>query len=307
MYHRGKRFVGEDMFGYVKVDKPELRVREYEYYRGVYCGLCRALGKCGGQCARLTLSYDFAFMALVRMAIENKAPAFSQRRCVAHPFHKHNIADNNSALEFCAAASLLLAYGKNRDDIADEKGLKRLSAAVASPFLSMMKRRPSKRYKDLEVKIAESLHRLSELERESKEVSVDRPAELVGELLGEIMAEGLEGSKARVGRKIGRHIGKWIYIADAIDDYDEDVKKGRYNPLMGFCGRDRLSDESLDSLENALTGELMEAEKGFDLIDYPDREIKAVIENIIYLGMPKRAREIMKKERERKKSDDRSV
>ena len=36
------------MFGYVTANKPEMKIREYEYYRGVYCGLCRALGKCGG-------------------------------------------------------------------------------------------------------------------------------------------------------------------------------------------------------------------------------------------------------------------
>lgn len=292
------------MFGYVRIDKPELRVREYEYYRGVYCGLCRALGKCGGQCARLTLSYDFAFMALVRMAIEGNEPVFSRRRCVAHPFHKHNIADSNSALEFCAAASLLLAYGKNRDDMSDEKGFKRLVAAVALPFLSALKRRPSKSYKELENKISEVLLELSLLEKSEKEPSIDRPAELFGELLGEIMAEGLELSHRRIAKKIGVHIGKWIYISDAIDDYSEDVRRGRFNPLIGLCGREGLSTEILDSLENALTGELMEAEKGFDLIDYPDREIKAVIENIIYLGMPKRAKEILNKTRKESRVND---
>lgn len=295
------------MFGYVRADKPELKMREYEYYRGVYCGLCRALGRCGGQCARLTLSYDFAFLALVRMAIEEKEPGFSRRRCIAHPFHKHSIADINDTLEYCASASLLLAYRKNRDDITDEKGLKQLKAAAAIPFLSAMKRKPSKKYRPLEEKISDALHRLFLIEQEKGEPSIDRPAELFGELLGDIMAEGLDKSRASIGRKIGRHIGKWIYIADAIDDYDDDIKKQRYNPLIGSWGDKGLSEESLDSLEIALTNELVEAEKGFDLIDYPDKDIKAVIENIIYLGMPKKAKEIIENQRERNKSDDRSV
>ena len=57
------------MFGYVKTHNPELRVAEYEYYRAAYCGLCRSMGKCTGQCSRMTLSYDFAFLALIRLAL----------------------------------------------------------------------------------------------------------------------------------------------------------------------------------------------------------------------------------------------
>ena len=54
------------MFGYIKPLTPELRIREHECYRAYYCGLCRAMGKCTGQCSRMTLSYDFVFLAAVR-------------------------------------------------------------------------------------------------------------------------------------------------------------------------------------------------------------------------------------------------
>ena len=62
------------MFGYVRVQLLELRVREYRYYRGVYCGLCRAQGRCTGQCSRMTLSYDYVFLSLLRMALQNGNP-----------------------------------------------------------------------------------------------------------------------------------------------------------------------------------------------------------------------------------------
>ena len=51
------------MFGYVTVYKPELKVKEYEAYKGVYCTLCKRLGKDYGFLSRLTLSYDFTFLA----------------------------------------------------------------------------------------------------------------------------------------------------------------------------------------------------------------------------------------------------
>ena len=47
------------MFGYVKTCTPQLRLCEWEAYRGIYCGLCRTLGRRFGPLARLTLSYDF--------------------------------------------------------------------------------------------------------------------------------------------------------------------------------------------------------------------------------------------------------
>lgn len=296
------------MFGYVKADKPQLRVREYEYYRSVYCGLCRALGKCGGQCARMTLSYDFAFMALVRMAIEGSSPSFKGRRCFVHPLKKRPMAEINGTLEFCAAASVLLSYHKLRDNISDERGIKRFRARAASPFLAVMKRKSSKKYKALENKMLKSLSELAELEKSELEPSIDRPAELFGELLADIMAEGLEGSGERIARKIGRHVGKWIYIIDAIDDYDEDLKRSRYNPLVGVCGKDGISDETCEALKNALKNELVEAEKAFDLIDYPDRDIREIICNIIYLGMPKAAKEIINKlDRKEASVNDRSL
>ena len=283
------------MFGYIRADKPEMRLREYEYYKGVYCGLCRALGKCGGQCARMTLSYDFAFMALVRMAVEESVPTFKARRCIAHPAKKHPVAESNDILEFCAAASLLLSYHKVKDDIADEKGRKKLIAKMTLPFLGGMKRKPSKKYRELEDALVASLTALSDYEKNQAEPSLDRPAEIFGGLLADIMSYGLSGKNKKIAEKIGKHVGKWIYIVDAADDYTEDVKRNRFNPIAITKGREMLTPDEVRGLEIALTHELMEAEKAFDLIDYQDNDTKEIISNIIYLGMPKMAKKALAK------------
>ena len=98
------------MFGYVKTVRGELRVREYEYYRASYCGLCRSMGKCTGQCSRMLLSYDFAYLANVRMALSGQKPAFAKRRCMVHPLRRRVMMERNEQLDFCAAASAILAY-----------------------------------------------------------------------------------------------------------------------------------------------------------------------------------------------------
>ena len=109
------------MFGYVRLYKPECKFREYEYYRGVYCGVCSALGRCGGACARMTLSYDAAFLALVRLALEGETPRFAKKRCLAHPLRRHTEALPTHAAELSARASLILTFYKNTDDLADDE------------------------------------------------------------------------------------------------------------------------------------------------------------------------------------------
>ena len=283
------------MFGYVRADKPEMRIREYEYYRGVYCGLCRSMGKCGGQCSRFTLSYDFAFMALVRMAIANEKPVFKARRCIAHPIRKRPMAEISPSLKYCASASLLLAYYKVKDDVADERGFKRFLSRLSKPVFGGMKRKSAKAYRELGKEIEDSLDALSQIEKDDSCVSLDRPAECFGALLAKIMSHGLEGSEKKIAEKIGNHVGKWIYIIDAADDYLEDVKKSRYNPIAHVYGKDGLDTIDADSIKTALTHELIEAEKAFDLIEYPTADMKEVVSNIIYLGMPAVAKEMIKK------------
>lgn len=282
------------MYGYIRIDKPECRIREYEYYRGVYCGLCRALGKCGGTCARLTLNYDFTFLALVRMAVTGERPEFSPRRCVAHPFVKHAEAKPNDALACSAAASLLLAYEKNRDDIADEKGAKRFRARLLAPVLRGFSRRPSREWRELDEAVTANLARLSELEKDPP-VSVDRPAGIFGGLMADILSYGLEGSQKKIAAAIGMEVGKWVYLIDAIDDFESDVRKGRYNPLATVFGREPLNGNEKEELRVALTSCLAEAERAFDLIEYPDRDMKNLIENHLYLGMPGMILEILSK------------
>ena len=100
------------MYGYLRTHVPELKVRQQEYYRAVYCGLCRTMGQCTGQCSRMTLSYDFTLFALVRMALTGETVTVRSRRCIAHPLRKRPMADPNPTLRICAHASAILAHHK---------------------------------------------------------------------------------------------------------------------------------------------------------------------------------------------------
>ncbi len=288
------------MFGYVNVKSPELKVKELEFYRGTYCGLCHSMGKCTGQCSRMTLSYDFVLLALVRFIFkeDHSTISFRQSRCIAHPFKKRNTMNQNSSLDYCADTSAILTYQKTVDDLHDEHGMKKLLARLVFPFVSHARKKAFKhneRLRELDAKVAALLNELSDIES-SPTSGVDSPAECFGRLLGEIMSFGLDTGDARIAYEFGRNIGAWIYIADAIDDIPEDIKRGRYNPVVKLYGGRAPTDTELEMISLALKNHLYGAEASFDLMPTEENSVKHIIENIIYLGLTEKIDEITKKQ-----------
>lgn len=284
------------MFGYVKVNSAELKVKEYEFYRGTYCGLCRSMGKCTGQCSRMALSYDFVFLALVRLALSGDKVSFKQKRCFVHPLKKRNSMLRNSALDYCANAAAILNYRKVADDLADEKGFKRFRALMAKPFVAHAKKKALKRHPELAAlddAVAKELATLDGIEKDSLS-GVDAPADSFGRLLGELMAFGLEGTDARIAYEIGRGVGGWIYVADAIDDMTEDSKKNRYNPLLRLYSGRKPDARELEMISDALKNRLFSAESAFDLMPEDNRIALNIIANILFLGIPDTTDQIIK-------------
>lgn len=281
------------MFGYIRTDTPELRVRENEYYRAVYCGLCRAQGRCTGQCSRMTLSYDITFLALLRLAISGEKPEIKRGRCIAHPFKKRAYVEGCESLDYCAYAAALLIYGKTADDIADEKGLDRIKAKLLKPIAKGMRKKALHYYRELDERIESGLKRLAETEKKRLS-SVDVPADCFGDILADILSFGLEGNNETIMRNIGRHIGRWIYIVDACDDLDDDIKKQRFNPFIYLYDGRELTEEQKRDVANSLRLELAAAEPAFDLIDFSEcPTIEGIIKNIIYRGMPDTADSVL--------------
>ena len=112
------------MFGYIKIAKPELKIKEYETYKAVYCTLCRTLGKEYGIWTRFTLSYDFTFLALLNMALSDGCDEAERKHCVCNPLKKCNYCKNDEKIKMPAAAAMIMVYYKLLDNIADEKGIK---------------------------------------------------------------------------------------------------------------------------------------------------------------------------------------
>ncbi len=285
------------MYGYIRPHHPELKVREQEYYRAVYCGLCRTMGKCTGQCSRATLSYDFTFFALVRMALCDREPTIHARRCAAHPTHRRPMVEPDDTLRLCAYLSAILAYHKVRDDLRDERGLKRTAATMVNPYLASLHRRALRRgHADSDRRVADAMQALVDMES-ARPRSVDEPAELFGALMASLLSYGLEDDREKLATTIGRHIGRWVYILDAADDFAEDMRADRYNPfacLYGDPAMSTLPSERREEVRTALLSELMGVERAFNLLDLDDRpDLRGILFNILYQGMPREAERVL--------------
>lgn len=281
------------MFGYIKTVPAELRLREYECYRAYYCGLCRAMGRCTGACSRLTLSYDFVFLAVTRAWLAGEKPTMRHFRCLLHPLKHRQAVEGSDQLDYCADASVLLSYHKCRDDLADERGLRRLRARVAMLGLHGGYRRAKGRRPELDAAIARSLGALADYEKSTDPHSADLPAGLFGDLMAAVFSDGLEGPTARLAAELGRGIGKWIYLVDAADDFDGDQKKHRFNPLRGLFGQ-TLDDGARRAIELSLTEHLAATERAFLLFGTPPcPEQREILSNILYLGMPRTAHRVL--------------
>lgn len=275
------------MFGYVKPYTPELRVKDYEFYKATYCGVCRAMKKYTGALSNVGLSYDSVILALVRMLfVSDESIGTRAQRCIAHPLKKRPMLVCNEALEYTARAFAILTYHKLLDDISDEGSLKKMAAGAVKPIYKSANKKAA--LSQISKTVSEKLSLITELER-AGERSIDAPASIFGELLGELFSNGLEKSDGLVCYEFGYRLGRFIYCADAAEDYEKDLKDGKYNPYVLLYDGEPLTDENKKSIKTALILECKKMECAVNLLPFKGRRtVENIIKNLIYDGLPKR-------------------
>ncbi len=269
------------MFGYVKPYRPSLTLQENELYQSLYCGLCHALKKTCGVTSSFFLNYDLVFLALIRLTVGEDHIKICPHRCMAHPTCKKSVVVDNPATDYAARCLTLLTYYKLADDAADEKGFRRIKAKWGMWCL----RRPMKRagLTPLAEQIETHLSRLSQVEK-AAEPSIDIPATIFGELLGEIFAYGAEEKDALTLRATGQLLGRFIYAADAAEDYESDKAKGRYNPYV--LTYKAFDTETKLSVRDALLCLLAEGEGAWRSLPFGESvQVRHLVENVMYDGL----------------------
>lgn len=280
------------MFGYVKPRSEELLVKEYEFFRAAYCGVCRSMRKNTGFFSSFALSYDIVFLACVRMLFTDHCVNAGRCRCIAHPCRARNCLSGNAALDDAARTSAVLIYEKCLDDKKD-KGSHRLRAHLLLPIFRRAARRARLPFLSRETEAC--LSELSALEAE-RVPSIDEPAAVFGDLLGLCFADGYEGEKYTLLYNVGYHLGVFIYAADAADDYKADKKSGSYNPyVLLYPASDAFENGIPDEVKTSLTLTLAHLGEAIEKLPYGDEKtLENIIKNTVYLGLPDRIEELGK-------------
>ena len=292
------------MLGYVKAEKAELKMREWEVYSAYYCGVCKSVGRRFGQLERMTLSYDFAFLALLLGSLSAEADSITPEHCLIHPVKKKNISASTPQIDYAGDMMLLLAYYNLLDDINDnDKGSfkDKIGAKAGEKILHRNVKKLQLKYDRICGEIESQLVLLSKLEKE-KCSSLDQAAEPFAILMGEVFAGGVEDisapGQAATLRQLGRALGKWIYLADAFDDLEEDMTSGSYNPFVCRFAAELAADIQLtfkDRIRDRATFVLMtslsEIGKAYDLLDI--KKNGGILENIIYFGLLRRTENLL--------------
>lgn len=257
------------MFGYINVLKDELKIKDYNVFRAFYCGLCKTQGEIFGNLSRISLSYDFTFLAILLSSLNGESCEYFTGKCMLHPLHKRSFAKCQKDLEYCSYMSMALSYYKIKDDINDRTFSKKIAAY---PLFAPHMKRITEKYGDKMKVIKDNLDRLSEYEKANVQ-NFDLTSDTFGKIMEEIFDFNKENSE--VLRIFGYNIGKWLYTVDAIDDFDDDIKRGAFNPFA--------SKQDIAAAAPAVWYNLSEAAKAYELLNLARN--KDLLDNVVYLNL----------------------
>jgi len=276
------------MFGYIRPYTGELKVRQNDKYKAIYCGLCKSLGRNCSQSTRFALQYDMAAFAYLIGELAGERFEITRQNCVAHPLKVRPMAKDNATLKYCANITSLLAYNKLGDMWLDEK---KLYAPIGKVMLNNGYKKSKHNLALLDTEMTKQLDILHGYEKKGEEC-FDYPALTTAQIMESIGHNApIEDEKVkRALSSLLKNLGIWLYLADAADDISDDIKKGNYNPLIKNGAPYK---ENIELAKEVMTYSLVQAAKARDLL--PLKDAGDFIDNIIYLSLPASADRIYTK------------
>ncbi len=272
------------MLGYIKAYKPELKIKDYEIYKGVYCSLCKRLGRSYSPFAQLFLSYDFTFLLLLKMSVSSDCPSFKNSRCHYNPLIRCKTCNGkNKDLNFCADTAVIMSYYKVKDNINDGGILKRLMMYLLFPFIALIHKKAKIRLPEVERTVSLAMKEQKAVES-NKNCGIDTAADPTAKALSAILTIGEnDEQKIAVLKRLGYLIGRWVYIIDAVDDLVDDIKNNNFNPLKDLYVEYDNNIMFGEYSRQVLSTTAGEAILAFELLDI--YRFKPVLVNILYEGL----------------------
>lgn len=285
------------MFGYIKINKPELKIKDYETYRAFYCTLCDTLSKRYGPTARYFLSYDVTFFAVFSFAVNDAACAFRNGRCRLAPWKKCvKLSKGEDIMMLAADLTILLVWFKLRDDLQDGGPFRKILCLLAVPFLFFKLRKAKRLRPDLYLRTRAYFDLQYRAENDPL-TGIDRAADPSAEFFSELAASIVQDERKDACSDLGYYLGRFIYLADAVDDLEKDLKRKNFNPFIKSYG---ITNKDLPSVPDDVFSVLeltaASAHEAYDKCSV--RSFQPIVDNIVKLGLYAQIDELRKKYKE---------
>lgn len=280
------------MLGYVRAYRPEMKFKDYDLYRGVYCSLCKAIGKRYGLIARLTLSYDFTFLAILRMAVRENKICMRKSHCSFNPMKKcYDCSESSVDIAYTADVSMMTFYYKIKDNINDSRFFKKLLCKMLMPYANHIFKKAKRNNPVIAEKLGELMDEQARAEKRG--AGVDEAADASAKMLAEMVSTDIESSDDKALRWLGYYLGRWVYLIDAVDDCEDDIKTGSFNPLKK---RYNLPDfkEYCERMLSLTVGEAINNMNKLEIYRFYD-----IIDNVLNYGTECSAKRVIYKEVDR--------
>lgn len=266
-----------------------MKFKDYDLYKGVYCSLCKSIGKRYGLIARLTLSYDFTFLAILRMAVRENKVCMRKSHCSFNPMKKcYDCSGDSVDIAYTADVSMLTFYYKIRDNIADSKFFKKFLCKMLMPYANHI----YKKAKGNNPEIAEKLGALMEkqAQAEKNNAGLDEAADASARMLAEMVSTDIESSDNAALERVGYFLGRWVYLIDAVDDCADDIRTGSFNPLKSRFNSTDFNTYS-EGILSLTVGEAINNLKRLKIHRFYD-----IINNVLIYGTECSAKKVIYKE-----------
>ena len=269
------------MFGYVRYDIADLRVKDLMLYKALYCGLCKGIAQSSGQMARIGLSYDVTFLSALLHNVTGTDVQIEQQNCFEHAVKKRPIAKVDPLTRELGALNTLLSYFKLHDDVRDkDKGKGRLL------WFKKGYSRAKKEYPEL-LKIVETYVKEQAAAETGEHTSCDIAADPTAQMMVNLSRHFLKEKASASSDELFYALGKWVYLIDALDDYDKDKKRGSFNPFVreyGAENKHKLLEDNKEEISFLFDSTFYAMREGLSGVKfYFNRDLT---DNVILRGLP---------------------
>lgn len=281
------------MFGYIKTDFPNLYMKDTVLYQAMYCGLCKAIGKTCGQRARLALNYDLTFLSVLLHNLHGVDVKVEKQHCIIHPIRKRPITLVDELTERIGCLNVILAYQKLNDDVIDNgKG------RIERVFFTKAYKKAKKKEPEIDKIVKNRYSELLKLEKENCD-SIDIVADPFGNMIQDIVAHILKDNATEEVKELAYYLGKWIYLIDALDDFNKDKKKKNFNVFINLfpniTDKEQLIREQKQELTIVFASVLNRLSELAGKMNYKFNH--DLINNVLYRGLPLQTKKIMENEK----------